>query len=70
MPAHRTKPDICIVPECDHSANVAGTARGWCPMHYTRWRRYGWCETAWECGSLAENHWGLCAKHTPDEVAM
>ncbi len=65
MSAHRTRPEHCIVPECPKPADVNGTARGWCAMHYNRWRRYGWCETAYECAQPATNHLGLCNEHTP-----
>ena len=68
MPAHRTKPEWCIVPGCDKAANVKGTGRGWCPMHYTRWHRYGWCESAHECAQPAVNHLALCEAHTPAGV--
>lgn len=68
MPALKTKPEFCIVPECEHRADVEGTARGWCPLHYTRWRRYGWCEAAYQCAQPATNHLGLCNQHTPAGV--
>lgn len=68
MPAHRTKPFVCIVPGCLHRADVAGTARGWCIAHYNRWRKYGWCESAAECANLATSHLGLCDEHTPAGV--
>jgi len=31
----------CIVPECDGDPGVPGAARGYCPKHYSRWRRHG-----------------------------
>lgn len=32
---------ICIVDGCEGSADVPGTARGYCRPHYNRWQRYG-----------------------------
>ena len=68
MPAHRTKPDYCMVPGCYRRADTKGTARGWCSAHYTRWRRYGWCQAMPSCASLAVSHLGLCGDHTPAGV--
>lgn len=31
----------CSVEGCERSADVRGTARGWCYKHYTRWRKHG-----------------------------
>jgi hypothetical protein len=30
-------PELCAIPDCDHFV----WARGWCPMHYSRWRIHG-----------------------------
>lgn len=70
MPAHRTKPEHCIVAGCSRRADTEGTARGWCSMHYSRWRRYGWCESAHLCADLATSHLGLCDQHTPAGVPV
>lgn len=34
--ARRVGPTACLEEECDKIAH----ARGWCPMHYQRWRRW------------------------------
>lgn len=31
----------CAVQGCDRLAGVPGSARGWCGMHYKRWRNHG-----------------------------
>ena len=64
---------LCSIPECGRVAQ----ARGWCKMHWRRWRKSGdpnivkvrgsWnkkagpCEVA-ECGQTAHAR-GLCSKH-------
>lgn len=64
---------LCLIPECGRVAQ----ARGWCKMHWRRWRKSGdpnivkvrgsWnkkagpCEVA-ECGQTAHAR-GLCSKH-------
>lgn len=32
-------PDICIIEDCGRTTSSGG--RGWCGMHWKRWRRYG-----------------------------
>lgn len=32
---------ICSVKGCDKPTGVPGTARGWCGMHYARWKAHG-----------------------------
>lgn len=39
--ANRTKPELCIFDGCDGPANVPGTAKGFCRMHYGRLWRHG-----------------------------
>lgn len=36
-----TRPSQCIIDGCAKSANVPGTARGYCSTHYHRWQRTG-----------------------------
>ena len=65
--------DACKVQGCDHKGTVA---RGWCVMHYSRWREFGdpgpaasqrvrltdkTC-TVERCTTRLEAH-GLCVKH-------
>ena len=34
---YERQPPVCIVDGCDHRPD----SRGWCRMHYERWRRHG-----------------------------
>lgn len=37
--SERTRP--CAVEDCDRLTGVPGSARGWCHLHYQRWKRHG-----------------------------
>lgn len=37
----RREPSPCKIEGCGGTANVPGSARGWCAPHYQRWQRWG-----------------------------
>jgi HNH endonuclease len=43
----------CVIDECE---KVAGTARGMCVMHYTRWKRHGDVTVGW-AATREEGFW-------------
>lgn len=72
MPAHRTKPAVCIMDGCDEAANRKGTARGYCTAHYWRIVRTGFAECFVDgCHQPIGKYgqFGMCASHVKELVA-